>query len=198
MSTENEALPVARVYAEAAWNLAGKTDSAEEFVEEYDSFIRDLVDKNASFDRFLSIPTISRDQRQGVLERTLRGKMSDLLLNFLLTLNRHDRLGLVRACQDALHELLDGKKGAVTVQVRSAVPLSQDLQDAVEAVVREKFNVVPRLSLAVDPDLLGGLWIRVGDTILDRTLRTNLRKLRDLIETRSTYEIQSGRSYFDS
>ena len=193
-----EDMPIALVYAEAVWNIAKRDNVLDDFVQEYDEFLSEIVDQDESTEKFLKTVTINRKARQEVLEKAFQGKVSDLLYNFLSTLNRHDRLGLVRACGQALHEIADKERGVVPVEVRSALPLSDEQRQNVENVIRQRFGVEPRLQTKIDKSLLGGLWIRVGDTVLDRTLKTNLRKLRDVIRTRNSYEIQSGRSYFDS
>jgi F-type H+-transporting ATPase subunit delta len=194
----SDALPVARVYAQALWNLAQKEGQSEVVLEEYNDFVNHVLDQNPVIERFLSTVTIGKDARQTALTKAVAGKVSDLVYNFFLTLNRHDRLGLIRLCGLALQEIADNARGMQSVEVRSAVALSEQQKEDLTQVVRRRFNIEPRLDVKIDPSLLGGLWLRVGDTVLDRTLKTNLRKLRDVIRTRNTHEIQSGRSYFDS
>lgn len=193
-----EELPIARVYAEALWKIAQRDQVTGDVIEEWDTLIHNVLDQDASIERFFRSLTVGRDQRSEVIRKAFEGKVSDLIYQFLVTLNRHDRLGLVRACGVALHELDDQGKNIVAVEVRSAVELTDEQSGKVEQLIRQRFGVEPRLSTQVDQSLLGGLWIRVGDTVLDRTIRTNLRKLRDVIQTRNSYEIQSGRSFFDS
>jgi F-type H+-transporting ATPase subunit delta len=194
----SEQLPIARVYAEAVWNLAAKEGQSSQLIEEYNQMLDEVVSAGSDVEMFLQSATISRTDRQAVLDKAFQGKVSDLLYHFISTLNRHGRLGLVRPIGVALRELSDTHHAVVVAEVRSAVPLSDSQKAEVESLVRERFNGTPRLNLVVDPSLLGGLWIRVEDTVLDRTIKTNLRKLRDVIQARNSHEIQSGRSYFDS
>jgi F-type H+-transporting ATPase subunit delta len=191
-------LPVARVYAEAAWNLASQEGKSLEFLEEFQQFLTEVLGTDSTIEKFLASATISQSDRQRVLDQAFRGQVSDLLYHFLSTLNRHHRLELIRAIGVALQELADRDRNMVATEVRSAVPLNDAQKAEIENLVRARFQVEPRLHLSVDKTLLGGLWIRVGDTVLDRTLKTNLRKLRDVIQARNSHEIQSGRSYFDS
>jgi F-type H+-transporting ATPase subunit delta len=193
-----EELPVARVYAQAAWNLAVRDGAQEDFLAEYEEMVRSLLDGPDDFEKFFRAASIGRDARAAVLEKALLGKTSDLLYNFLLTLNRHDRLGLARAVGAALRELSDKANGLVAVEVRTATPLSPEKQAQTADLVRRRFHVEPRLEVHHDPAILGGLWVRVGDVVFDGTIRTNLRKLRDSLRMRNIYEIQSGRNFFDS
>jgi F-type H+-transporting ATPase subunit delta len=194
----SDELPVARVYAEAAWNLASKEGRAEDLLDEFRQILAEVVGSDSTVEKFLTSGTISRADRQVVLDKAFQGKVSDLAYHFLSTLNKHGRLGLLKAIGVALQEFSDRDKNVVEAEVRSAVPLNDSQKAEIELLVRSRFKVEPRLRLSVDKSLLGGLWIRVGDTVLDRTLKTNLRKLRDVIQARNSHEIQSGRSYFDS
>ena len=194
----SDELPVARVYAEAAWNLAAKEGRAEDLLDEFRQILAEVVGSDSTVEKFLTSGTISRTDRQVVLDKAFQGKVSDLAYHFLSTLNKHGRLGLLKAIGVALQEFSDRDKNVVEAEVRSAVPLNDSQKAEIELLVRSRFKVEPRLRLSVDKSLLGGLWIRVGDTVLDRTLKTNLRKLRDVIQARNSHEIQSGRSYFDS
>lgn len=193
-----EELPIARVYAQAVWNIAHKDGKTEEFLAEYEDMVQSLLDTDENVEKFFRAASIGRDARAAVLDKAFKGKASPILYNFLKTLNSHDRLGLVRAVGVALRDLADKANGVVAVEVRSARPLSPDKQQQVEELIRRHFKVEPRLEMHHEPSWLGGLWVRVGDVVFDRTIKTNLRKLRDSIRMRNVYEIQSGRDYFDS
>lgn len=197
VSFSPEELPIARVYAQALWNLAKRDGVTDSLLEEYRALVTEVLDQNPSAEAFFRSMTIGREKREQVVRRSFTGQLSDLLFNFLLTLNRHDRLGMVRSCLVGLEDLYDEERNIVSVEVRSAVPLSDERKSELEGMIRQRFGVEPRLLVSVDPALLGGLWVRVGDTVLDLTLKTNVRKLRDVLRTRNSHEIQSGRSYFD-
>ncbi|MFO0945283.1 MAG: F0F1 ATP synthase subunit delta [Planctomycetota bacterium] len=75
--------------------------------------------------------------------------------------------------------------------------LAKDQLDAVTKLIETKLKVKPDLTTEVDPRILGGLWMRVGDKVYDRSVRWNLNQLRESILTRSSHEIQSGRDIVD-
>jgi F-type H+-transporting ATPase subunit delta len=190
-------LQVARVYAEAVWNLAVQQGQQAEFLEEYDSLLKDVLDAEPQLEIFFGLGSISEDRKSALIDSIFKGRASDLLYHFLKTLNAHDRLGLLRAVGVCLHQLQDAALGRVPVLIKSAVPLSSDQLQAVEAMLTQKLNITPRTETEVDPELLGGLWIRVGDMVYDRTVRWNLNQLRENILARSSHEIQSGRDIVD-
>ena len=196
-SRDVEELKIARVYAHAAWNAADRQGAAKEFLEEFEEFATGVVAKQPELERFFKLDSVSQDQRQAFLEKVFKGRASDLLYSFLQTLNRHDRLSLVRSILVGLRELRDAAEKRVSVLVRSAVALTDKEKDSVAKSLGDKLKIKPRLVCEVDPDLLGGLWVKVGDVVLDRSVRSNLRQLRDNILTRSSHEIQSGRNSVD-
>lgn len=187
-----EAIQGARIYAEALWGLAHPAGQAEMILDELRSLVTDVLDPNQDLEVFFQLGSISRERRKEMIEHIFQGKASDLVYSFLLTLNERDRLGLLRPIVQALQQLDDASKGKAPVLVRTATPLPPDQLEAVRALVEQRFGVVPQLTAEVDPSLLGGLWLRVGDNVYDRSVRSSLERLKENILTRSSYEIQSG------
>jgi F-type H+-transporting ATPase subunit delta len=188
---------VAQVYAKAAWSLAERDGVGAEFLEEYRQFVEQVLDKQPELETFFRLNSIGQDHKAEMLERIFKGRTSDLLYQTLRTLNAHDRLGLARAVLIGLVDLSNRSQGKVPVKVRSAVSLSAGQKKAVTDVLAKRLKITPILETEVDPDLLGGLWIKIGDQVFDRTVRFNLNQIRENILTRSSHEIQSGRDSVD-
>lgn len=186
----------ARIYGQALWNAAIKEKAIDSAINE----IRELVavlDKQPELGAFFASGVISEEHREALISRVFKGRVSELIFSFLLTLNRADRLSLLRAVLGELEELNLQAKGQVPVLVRSAVALSSDQLKGIGKSLAKRLGKEPVLRTEVDPEILGGLWVRVGDTVFDRTVRSSLRQLRDNILTRSSHEIQSGRDSLD-
>jgi len=114
---------VARIYADAFLNAlpAGDADAA---LEEFRSFLEDVLDKQPDFARLIRSDTLGREHKLDLVNRVVAGRASELFTNFLRVLARHDRLNLLPLilAQAAMeHEKRSGKK---RVQVISAQPLS--------------------------------------------------------------------------
>jgi F-type H+-transporting ATPase subunit delta len=187
---------IARVYAEALLNAAEQRGQAEAVVEELDSLLRDLFPSDPRFETFLSSAAIGRKTKKEVLLKVLGGKASDLFLNFLLVLNDHERLGLLRGIRGAARDLLDQRARRVRVQVESAAPLAGDQRERLTQ--EQTFQMEPVLEAKVDPELLGGVVVRVGDWLYDASVRTRLETIRKQLIERSSHEIQSGRDRFSA
>jgi F-type H+-transporting ATPase subunit delta len=203
---------VARIYADAFLNAisAGQTEKGQtekgqnekgqpdEALEEFRSFVEDVLDKQPDFSRLLLSGTVSRDVKLALIDRVLAGRASDLFTNFLRVLARHDRLDLlplILAQAGMEHEKRTGRR---RVQIISAQPLSAGALEKIRERLATALSIQPVLEPAVDPDILGGLRIRVGDTVYDGSLRARLKQLGARVRERSLHEIQSGRNRFSS
>jgi F-type H+-transporting ATPase subunit delta len=141
---------------------------------------------------------ISREDKLSVLDRVVAGWGSDLFANFLRVLARHDRLDLLAVILNQSRALLESRSGRRRVLVTSSRPLSDKEQRGIEQRLQSEFAFQPAIEVRVDSSLLGGLVIRVGDTVYDSSLRTRLKQLRGRLRQRSLHEIQSGRDRFSS
>ncbi len=92
----------------------------------------------------------------------------------------------------------EARSGKQRVQIKTAMPLSDQSRDRLRQRLAESLPFEPILETQVDPSLIGGIVIRVGDTVYDSSLATRVAQLRDRIQQRSLHEIQSGRDRFSS
>jgi F-type H+-transporting ATPase subunit delta len=187
---------VARVYAEALLGAADKRGEVDPVAEQLDSLAGELFRADPDLAKFLVSGAIGRDQKARVINAVFQPRASELFLNFLLVLNHHDRLELLTAIRRAYQELRDERARRIRVLVRSAVPLPDDQRDRLRQELHDTFRLEPVLTTEVDPDLLGGVVVRVGDWVYDASVRTQLESLRNQIIERSSHEIQSGRDRF--
>jgi F-type H+-transporting ATPase subunit delta len=195
---DEDALRVSRVYAEALLNLAEQRGQAESALQELEELVGTEAASAPAFEEFLRSPELGRRERQAILKRAFEGRASDLLLDFLLVLNQHDRLPLLRAATRSYRLLFDRRHGRIPVQVASAAPLGDDQVEQLRQKLRGAFHCEPVLQLQVDPALLGGLVVRVRDWVYDGSLRTSLVNIHDQLIENSKHELQNGRDRFYS
>jgi F-type H+-transporting ATPase subunit delta len=189
------AVKVARVYAEALLAQALHKNETQPILEDLEALIK-MLDAHPDLEKFLLDGFINREVKAGIIENAFRGRVDDLLTNFLLVVNEHERLELLRVVAIVYRRLLDDREGRQEVGVRSAVPLPNDQQERLRDELQRLFHIKPVLKLEVDPALLGGLQVRIGDWIYDASVRTRLESMQNEIIERSSHEIQSGRDRF--
>ena len=93
--------------------------------------------------------------------------VGDVLYNFLVVLNDHERFELLRSIRTLYQELLNERRNLLPVYVTSAVPLTDPQRERLLTLLRQGMQREPLLREQVDPDLLGGLTIRAGDWLYD-------------------------------
>jgi F-type H+-transporting ATPase subunit delta len=189
---------VARIYAEALYAAADKRQLVDTVMEELDSLIGDVFPAAPQLESFLCSSAVGRDRKAELLKHTFEGKACETFLNFLLVLNDQGRLELLRTIQVAFRAIRDDRARRINVLVRSAVPLHADQQEQLKNNLRQVFNLEPMLKIEHDPDLLGGIVVRVGDWLFDGSVRTRVNQVRNELLARSSHEVQTQRDRFCS
>jgi F-type H+-transporting ATPase subunit delta len=195
---DTSVVQLARVYATALYSAAANAKQLDVVIEEYESFERDVLNVNPDFEATLKSSIIGRSAKAETLDKVFKSRASQVFMTFLLVLNDHGRLDLLRPILTELKTVRDEKLGRIPVSIRAAVPLDPASEKAVRDRLAATISGQPVIHSEVDPAILGGLIIRVGDTVYDGSVRTQLRRLREQLIQRSTHEIQSRRDQFSS
>ncbi len=188
---------VARVYA-VAYLDAAKSAGEQNPVEEIESFLTDVLGRQPAFVELLSSKAVGADEKAALLERTIVPKASALFGNFLRVLARHDRLDLIPYITEEVKAEHERRTNHKRVEVTSALPLTDAQLNEIKDRLRSQMKFEPIVRSSVDASLLGGVIIRIGDTVYDSSLRTRISDLRSRLRERYLNEIQSGRNRFSS
>jgi F-type H+-transporting ATPase subunit delta len=189
---------VAHTYALALLDAAEKQNQARELLEDLDALVGQVFATRPQMEIFLSSMAVGRHAKTAVLRDAFTDRSSDLFRNFLMVLNDHDRLDLLRSILAAYRQEHERRTAQIRVLVRSAEPLPDDQRERLLGELRTIYKREPVLEMKVDPDLLGGLVVRVGDQLFDGSVRARIDTLRKQLIERSSHEIQSGRDRFSS
>jgi F-type H+-transporting ATPase subunit delta len=176
--------PVARRYALALYEEA----RARSVADAVDADVRALgesLGQSRELKSALTSPVISRTRKEAIVRRLFAGRVHELVTNFLLLLIRKEREELAPAVVAAYNALVDEREGVVEARVRSARPLGVEQAETLRRRLESSTGRAIRLVLEVDPALLGGLVVRVGDTVRDASLRHQLDLLHDQFESRA-------------
>ena len=182
---------VSRVYAEALLSLAGKQGSAGEVREELDALAA-LYDADAGFRDFLSNPAIDAEERRRSQEAMLRGRLLDVTVDALQVLNAKGRSALLPAVAGAYRAAHDKASRRVGVRVTSARPLTDGQRDSLAETVRRTTGFEASFEETVDPSIVGGLVVQIGDQKTDGSVATRLHNLSEALLARASREIHSG------
>jgi F-type H+-transporting ATPase subunit delta len=188
-------LQVATVYAKAILGAAEKTGQADAAVAELNA-VAAALEQFPAFENVLASALIDYEEKFQVLDRVFGKKVSPLVLDSLKVLARRGRLNIVRTVAQQTSALFDELRGRVRVGLQTATALENGLTQSITAALRTLLGGEPLVEPSVDPDLIGGVVLRVGDTVYDGSLARQLNQMREQMITRSIHEIQSGRDRF--
>jgi F-type H+-transporting ATPase subunit delta len=172
---------IAKRYARAFFEIAGSERRYEEFYHELGCFSA-VLKENKSLSEFLSNPIFAQPDKKTVVESVL-GKMdiSPLTVNFLKLLVDKRRIGIISEIEGCYRELMDGALKKVRVTVKTAFPLSGDLSGRLKKGLEGLTGKKVEMTVLEEPSLLGGIVVRVGDTLYDGSIRAQLNNIRNLL-----------------
>jgi len=172
---------VARVYAQALFDAAKEGGVVEPVRRDLGDFVAALA-ASASLRHVLADPRVETSAKSRVLAEITRGGQR-LLANTLRLMLDRGRLGAVVELQQAYDALAIVEEGIVEVEVVSAAELSPDTEKKITARVQEATGRRVELAQRVDPSILGGLVLRIGDVIVDGSVKARIRQLRRRLAT---------------
>ncbi len=168
---------IARNYAEALVSLGSKANDLTGWGTMI-SDVADAITRDQRLRLFLESPRVSVEQKNDVIAKAFQDRMPRLFVRFLQSVIRHRRHGLIPEIAIQYHALVDAIEGRVHAQVT----ISREPDSKLEKTVTDRLSkvlgksVVPHFS--VDETILGGTIIRIGDTVMDGSVRRKLARLR--------------------
>jgi F-type H+-transporting ATPase subunit delta len=166
---------LARRYAAACYEVARERVSVDPVGAELER-ARDILG-DARVRAVMANPRVSLKERSAVLEGLLEG-MSAPARNLVRLLVAHGRFGIVSDVVAEYQAMVDAASGVVRIVVRSAVPLNRAAERRIEGVLAVRLAHPVRLETVHDPALIGGLEIRMGDRVIDDSVRSHLQQLQ--------------------
>jgi F-type H+-transporting ATPase subunit delta len=182
----------AKVYARAIVEAADAAGCRREVIDELSSLARDVLPQVPQAAAVFASPKVSIEAKQAIIDRLAASRLRPTTTHSLHVLARHGRLGLLPAVATAAARLADELEGIHEAEFTTAVPLEPAEQAKVAADVQQSLAVALRPTFVVDPTIVGGLIVRVGDTIYDQSVATSLVRLGDRLRQRNISALQSG------
>jgi F-type H+-transporting ATPase subunit delta len=169
---------VTDVYAQALVELGEQHGHLDELADEVQQ-LRELLQTEPDLRRLIFSRIIGQTQRAAMLQRLFQGRVSDTLYNFLQVLSRKGRLVNLPGVLTDFARKMDERRGIVPVDAFVAQPMDSAHREQVAAALGEALGgKTVQLRERVDPSLIGGLKLRIGDKQLDGSVATQLRLMR--------------------
>jgi F-type H+-transporting ATPase subunit delta len=170
---------IARRYASALADVVLERGEAKEVQAELETW-NEVLKENANLQEVFRNPTIALDQKRAVLSKLIaRAKPRPTTANFLKVLLQNQRLTELAEINRRFAEILDERAGMVAAVVTTARPVSENSQkkllEKLDSLTRKKV----RVNFEQDPELIGGLVTRIGSTVYDGSVRTQLQQIKE-------------------
>jgi F-type H+-transporting ATPase subunit delta len=174
---------VEEVYAAALLELAqaGSGGSSADDVREQMDDIAQLVRTDPGLQKLLSSMVLSTTERSASIQRIFEGRVSDLVYRFLQVVNSKDRLGDLLAIATAFGQLVDRCNGILKVDAYVAASMDDAQLQRVTTDLGQALGGTVVLHQYVDPTLIGGIKLRIGDKLIDASVASQLRKMKEKI-----------------
>lgn len=169
---------IAGVYAKSLIDATEKSGSTEEVLLQLDSFVVDVLSEIPVMSAMFGSPRVSREDKDKLIDSALAGKADRSLVNFLKVLNAHDRLDCLNAVSANAKALFNEKNGRVEAFVTVAEAMSDDLKSSVGLKLKQMLGKEVILSVKIDPEIIGGMIVKVGDTVYDSSVANQLAQVR--------------------
>lgn len=185
---------LAGIYAQAALDAAG--DKEDEVLEELQTVVSEVLDAYPDMEQVFGSALVSLDEKLEMLDRLFGSRLSVPTLSFLKVLTKHDRLGVLRQVVRVAGQLWEERNNRMPVQLETATELDSGLHSEVVESLRKSLGIEPVVSTKINPDLIAGFVVRVGDKVYDASTRSDLERSRQAMIISAVEAIQSQPEQF--
>ncbi|CAH0683078.1 unnamed protein product [Spodoptera exigua] len=172
-------------YASALYSAATKNKTLDAVEKELSQF-QQSIKTDAKLKEFIVNPTLKRNLKADALRQVAtQAKLSPTTSNLLGLMAENGRLDKLEAVINAFKIMMSAHRGEVTCEVVTAKPLDQTQRQNLEAALKKflKANETLQLTAKVDPSLMGGMVVSIGDKYVDMSVASKVKKYTELIST---------------
>lgn len=173
---------IAKRYAKALVQIGSESAMIDTFRSELNS-IYGIIRADGELQGFFSNPAFTAEQKKNIMkELVTRAGCCETVANFLLLLvdkNRQSLLGQIVLCYETL---ADDASGLIRPRVSTAFPLDDGQIGAIRTALENSTGRKAIPQVAVDPSLVGGVVVQIGDMVYDNSVRTQLKRIQDILE----------------
>ena len=176
---------VARRYGTALADVAIERREERDVQNELDQWAA-MIESNPHLKEVFANPTIVYDHKKKLLEDLIsRSHVRETTASFLRVLLRNQRLSQLRDIAERYGQVLDERGGVVAAHVTTARPIPEDLRNSLHETLAAATGRKVRLSFTTDESIIGGLVARIGSTIFDGSVQSQLDRLANEMAGRS-------------
>lgn len=172
------------IYSDVMFELAQESGLLDEVMDDLEA-VGELLQDEPDFLSLLTLGQLKEDEKSKMIRRVFKGRINHLTLDFLCVLAKRNRMGFLHGIGDRYQVLLDDFKHLHRIEVTLASEPDDKQVEQLKQDIREAINSEIKLSVTVDPQIIGGIVIRKGDLVVDNSVRTILNRTVNAVMTKS-------------
>ncbi|MCY6369818.1 F0F1 ATP synthase subunit delta [Clostridium ganghwense] len=164
-------------YALALYEVAEGKGKVEEYLEEGKEII-ELIKNNEEINKIIKHPEISTSKKKKIFEEIFKGKIYDDLLSFILLLIEKDRILYMEEKFKEMETIHLKKQNILVANVKTVISLNENERKEMIEKLEVKYNKTIILKEEIDKTLIGGVYIRVGDDVIDGSIKSKFEEIK--------------------
>ena len=167
-------------YALALYQVAEEKGKVKEYLGDLRA-ICDLIDNNSDFREVIKHPQISSKKKKETFIKIFKGNIDEDLLSFLLILIEKDRISYIREKLNEMEKIHLERENTLIAVVKTAVPLLENEFETLKENLEKKYDKKIIMTTQVDKTILGGVFVRVGNDVIDGTVRSKIDEMKNIM-----------------
>lgn len=169
-----------RRYALALYEVGEEKGKVDEYIDDL-KYIVNLMKTDTDFLQVIKHPKISTSKKKEIFKDIFSGRIDDDLLSFLLILIDKDRLLYLEEKLKEMEKIHLERHNTLIAEVKTAVPLNEDERQKLASKLEKKYDRNIIIKDEIDKNVIGGVYVRVGDDVIDGTIRAKLLEMKKLM-----------------
>ncbi|MGG7176923.1 F0F1 ATP synthase subunit delta [Clostridium paraputrificum] len=169
-----------RRYALALYQVAEEKGKVEEYLNDLREICK-IIENNKEFHEVIKHPQISTKKKKKTFINIFKGQIDEELLSFLLILIEKDRILYLKEKINEMEKIDLDRKNTLIAHVKTAVPMLENEVEALQKKLQDKYNKKIIMTTEVDKSLLGGVYVRVGNDVIDGTVKSKLEEMKGIM-----------------
>jgi F-type H+-transporting ATPase subunit delta len=167
-------------YALAIYEIAEKKGKVDEYLKDLKE-ICDLFDDNKEFYEIIKHPKINTARKKQIFTDLLKGKIDEELFSFMIVLIDKNRILHLREKLDQMEKIDLERRNIVKGMVKTAIPILSEELEKLKVIFEKKYEKTIRFDTVVDKSILGGVYVKVGNEVIDGTIKSKIEEMKDLM-----------------
>lgn len=172
-----------RRYALALYQVAERDNKVEDYIKELKEVV-DLIKNNAELLRVVEHPEITTSKKKEIFKAIFKDQINENLLSFLLILIDKERIPYLEEKLKEMEKIHLEKQNILEAIVKTVIPLNEDEKNSLIKKLETKYEKTILLKEEIDKSLIGGVYIRVGNDVIDGTIRAKFDDIKKKVLVR--------------